>query len=156
MLSNRETAEKLELSPDPQGSAQGTLVAHILIEHSANLRGRLDLPGLIAAIHEAALASGVFPIGGLRTRAYEARFFRVADGHPENAFVHVTLRVGHGRDLATRRRACEQIFAAACAQLQPLYDSGPLGISLEMQELHAELNFRKNNLHEYVRSRGIP
>ena len=78
---------------------------------------------------------------------------RIADGHPDNAFVHLMLRVGHGRDLDTRKRACDAIFATACEQLASLYDRIPLGISLEMQEVDAVLTCKKNNLHEYVKER---
>lgn len=131
-------------------------LAHIFIEHSANLQPHLDLPGFIRAVHEAALATGIFPIGGLRTRAYEAQAYRIADGHPDNAFVHLSIRVGHGRDLPTRRTACEQIFAAASANLAPLFEKLPLGLSVEMDELHPELSFKKNNLHEYVKQRQSP
>jgi len=128
-------------------------MAHIVIEHSRNLRGRLDIQRLVQTLHEAALATGIFPIGGLRTRAYETESYCIADGHPDNAFVHVSVRVGHGRDVPTRRRACEQIFAAACAQMAELFASAPLGISVEMQELDPELSLKKNNLHEHVKAR---
>ncbi len=128
-------------------------MAHIVIEHSSNLRGRLDLSRLIQAVHQAAIATGIFPIGGMRTRAYETQSYRIADGHPDNAFVHLSIRVGHGRDLATRRRACERIFDAACDELAGLFASIPLGVSVEMQELDPELSFKKNNLHEYVKRR---
>jgi 5-carboxymethyl-2-hydroxymuconate isomerase len=129
-------------------------MAHIVIEYSANLRERLDLPAFLQAVHGAALATGVFPIGGIRTRAYAAEHYVVADGHPDNAFVHISLRVGHGRDVDTRKRACEAIFAVACQQLGPLYEELPLGIALEMQEIDPVLTFKKNNLHDYVKRRA--
>ncbi len=128
-------------------------MAHLLVEYSSNLRGRIGLPGLLHSLHQAALATGIFPVGGLRTRAYAAEDYCIADGHPDNAFVHVSVRVGHGRDLATRRKACEQIFNAACDQLAELFAQVPLGISVEMQELDPELSFKKNNLHEHVKRR---
>jgi len=128
-------------------------MAHIVIEYSAGLRDRLDLPGFLDAVHTAALATGVFPIGGIRTRAYEAQDYMIADGHRDNAFIHISLKVGHGRDVETRKRACEAIFAVVCEQLKGLYDESPLGISLEMQEIDPVLTFKKNNLHEYVKRR---
>jgi 5-carboxymethyl-2-hydroxymuconate isomerase len=128
-------------------------VAHIVVEYSAGLRERLDLPGFLAAVHEAALATGMFPIGGMRTRAYEAQHYVIADGHPDNAFVHLSLKVGHGRDLDTRKRACDAIFEVACRRLGPLFEALPLGISLEMQEIDPVLTCKKNNLHEYVQRR---
>ncbi len=128
-------------------------MAHIVIEHSDNLLGRLDVPELVRALHQAALGTGIFPIGGLRTRAYATSSYCIADGEPENAFVHVSVRVGHGRDLATRRAACERIFAAACDQLARLFEATPLAISVEMAELDPELSLKKNNIHEHVKRR---
>ena len=126
---------------------------HILIEYSANLRDSVDFPDFLLTLRGAALKTGVFPLGGIRIRAYEASHCLIADGHPDNAFVHIMLRVGHGRDLETRKRACDAIFAAACEHLEPLYQRIPLGISLEMQEIDAVLTCKKNNLHEYVKAR---
>jgi len=128
-------------------------MAHIIIEYSANLRGQFDLDGFLGAVHGAALATGVFPIGGIRTRAYPAEHYVIADGNPDNAFVHISLRVGHGRDVETRKRACEAIFAVACQQLGAVFERSPLGIALEMQEIDPVLTFKKNNLHEYVKQR---
>ena len=127
---------------------------HILIEYSANLSGELDFPHLLMALRDAALVTGVFSLGGIRVRAYQADHYLIADGHADNAFVHVMLRVGHGRDLDTRKRACAAIFAAVCQELESVYQRRPLGISLEMQEVDAVLTCKKNNLHEYVRKRG--
>jgi 5-carboxymethyl-2-hydroxymuconate isomerase len=126
---------------------------HAIIEYSATLEGQLDFPRFLTALRDSALATGVFPIGGVRVRAYRADHYVIADGHPDNAFVHIMLRVGHGRDLETRKRACEAIFATACEQLADLYKRIPLGISLEMQEVDQVLTFKQNNLHEYVKRR---
>jgi 5-carboxymethyl-2-hydroxymuconate isomerase len=129
-------------------------MAHIQIEFSANLAERIDLPRFLEAVHASALATGIFPIGGVRTRAYAAEHYRVADGHPDNAFVHTMLRVGHGRDVETRKRACDAIFATICEQLAGLFEQIPLGLSLQMQEIDPVLTLKKNNLHEYVKQRA--
>jgi 5-carboxymethyl-2-hydroxymuconate isomerase len=128
-------------------------VPHILIEYSANLSESVDFPRFLRALRASALATSVFPLGGIRIRAYQADHYLVADGHPDNAFVHIMLRVGHGRDLETRKRACDAIFATATEFLTPLFERIPLGISLEMQEIDAVLTCKKNNLHEYVKRR---
>jgi 5-carboxymethyl-2-hydroxymuconate isomerase len=126
---------------------------HIIVEYSANIRGRIEAENLVECVHQAALRTGVFPIGGTRTRAAERSSYRVADGHPDNAFVHIMLRIGHGRDLETRRRAAEQVFGEVCRFLEPLFQSSPLGISLEVQEIDPAVSLKKNNLHEHVRAR---
>jgi 5-carboxymethyl-2-hydroxymuconate isomerase len=130
---------------------------HVIIEYSANLEPRLDVGRLVDAVHEAALATGVFPIGGVRTRAYAARFYRIADGHPDNTFVHLELRVGPGRDAETRRRACDAVLAATCTALDGAAPGIPLGVSLEMHEIDRQFAVRRNNLHEFVaRRQGAP
>ena len=127
---------------------------HIVIEYSANLNGRVDLAALLRAVHAAALDSGVFPVGGLRTRAAERAHYLIADGHPDNAFVHAAVRIGHGRDAATKKRAGERLFAALCAELEPLYAAAPLAISLDIQEIDPALSFKRNNLHAVVERRA--
>jgi 5-carboxymethyl-2-hydroxymuconate isomerase len=126
---------------------------HVVVEFSANLRGRADVPRLLRVLHQAALDTGVFPRGGSRTRAEERSEYLIADAHPDNAFVHVTLRIGHGRDLATRRRAGQAVFDALVAELAPAFEATPLAISLEVQEIDPDLTWKHNNVHRHVEAR---
>jgi 5-carboxymethyl-2-hydroxymuconate isomerase len=127
---------------------------HITIECSANVRKIVDLDELVCRVHATALETGVFPVGGLRTRVAERTIYRIADGDPANAFVHVGLRIGAGRDLAAKQSAAAAIFATVCEVLQPAFDATPLGISLDVQEIDPELSFKRNNLHDYVKNRN--
>lgn len=126
---------------------------HLIIEYSSNIESRIDLERLMERLHSAALETGVFPLGGLRVRAHAARHYRIADGHADNGFVHVTALIGHGRPLDVRQRAGQQLFAVLTDHLDALYRQSPLAISFNIQEFHPELNFKKNNLHEYVVAR---
>ena len=83
---------------------------HVTVEYSANLTDALDIQSLVDRIHEAVLASGPFERAAARTRAIECRTFRIADGRPDAAFIHVMMRIGHGRDRATKQAAGEAIF----------------------------------------------
>ena len=126
---------------------------HIVVEYSSNIRDRMGLDRLIERLHATAIGTGVFPLGGTRTRAAERTHYRIADGHPDNAFVHVTLRIGHGRDADTKAKAAQEVFDALCAHLAPLYAAIPLGISFELQEIDPAFSLKRNNLHEYVSAR---
>jgi 5-carboxymethyl-2-hydroxymuconate isomerase len=129
-------------------------MAHLIVEYSANLDGRMDVQAVLVALHAAAAATGVFPVGGLRTRAARREHYCIADRHPDNAFVHVSARIGHGRSLEVRKSAASAIFEALRAALADVYARTPLGLSLEMQEIDPELSFKHNNLHEYVAARA--
>jgi 5-carboxymethyl-2-hydroxymuconate isomerase len=126
---------------------------HIVIEYSANLENRIGLAELVRKAHEAALATGVFEVGGLRTRCARRDVYRVADGHPDNAFVAVNVRIGHGRDEATRRRAGQAIFDVVCKHLEGVFETTPLGISLDVAEISPVATFKKNNMHAIVKAR---
>jgi 5-carboxymethyl-2-hydroxymuconate isomerase len=126
--------------------AGGPPVSHIVIEHSSNLRRQLNLPKFVEAIRQAALATGIFPMRGMRTRAFESD--RLADTRADNTFVHMCIRVGQGRDHASSRQACEEIFAAACEQLREVHARAPLGISVEMQG--REPDVRQSNVRDWV------
>jgi 5-carboxymethyl-2-hydroxymuconate isomerase len=127
---------------------------HLIVEYSANIEDQIALDALLDKLHACALGSGVFPLGGLRVRAHRADAYRIADKAPDNGFVHVTAIIGHGRPLDVQQRAGEELLAALTEHLRPLYERSPLAISLNIQESHPVLNFKKNNLHEYVKKRG--
>jgi 5-carboxymethyl-2-hydroxymuconate isomerase len=127
---------------------------HLIVEYSANIEERIALDALLDKLHTCALATGVFPLGGLRIRAHRADVYRIADNAPENGFVHLTALIGHGRPLDVQQRAGEALFAVVTEHLAALYGESPLAISLNIQEFHPVLNFKKNNLHEHVKRRG--
>lgn len=127
---------------------------HFIIEYSANVEQRLELPAFVAAVHEAALATGIFPLKGIRTRALRCEHYRIADGHPDNAFIHLVARIGHGRSLEVRKQAGDGIFKAVTDWLQPVYDRYPLAFSFEIQEIDPVLNFKLNNLPQWIERRA--
>ena len=127
---------------------------HAIIEYSANMESKIDLDELIATVHQAALETGVFPEGGLRTRAARRDNYKIADGHADNGFVHFILKIGPGRDEETKKNAMDHIFGAACDFLGPTFDTSPLGLSIEVFELPPVLRINKNNLHEWVSKRS--
>lgn len=130
-----------------------TGVPHITIEYSANIGESIELDGLIRSLHETAIGTGVFPAGGTRTRAVARQDYRIADGHPDNGFVHIQVRIGHGRDDATRQRAAQALFDTVREHLQAYFDRAPLAISLEMEQIDPLTSHKQNNIHQYLKER---
>ncbi len=126
---------------------------HQTIEYSANLEPELDIEALVRVLHETAASIDALPIGGLRTRAVARQHYRVADGHPDNAFINVFLRIAPGRSFDVRKAAGEKLFQALCEYLEPIYSSSPLAISYEIQELDADLRWKQSNLRDYLAAR---
>lgn len=127
---------------------------HIWIEYSANIEAELGLDGLMQTVQDAAVGDGsVFPLAGARTRAVPVQRYRIADGHPDNAFVHVVLKVGHGRPLAEREACAKRTFAALQQALAAIMASRPLGLSLQLDEADPVLNYKDSNYREHLAAR---
>ena len=124
---------------------------HLNIEYSANIADELDIQALVDRIHETALSTGIFPLGGVRTRAEARTHYRIANGEPAAGYIHMIVRIGTGRDVETRRSAGDRIFGALCDFTQELYDRRPLALSFELHEIPADMAWRKNNLHELLK-----
>ena len=124
---------------------------HLNIEYSANLEDALDVQALVDRIHETALETGIFPLGGVRTRAEARNHYRIANGDPRAGYIHMMVRIGSGRDIETRRAAGDKIFSALCDFTDELYRSRPLALSFELHEIPPDMAWRKNNLHELLK-----
>jgi 5-carboxymethyl-2-hydroxymuconate isomerase len=124
---------------------------HLIVEYSSNLEPNLNVPALLRVLHEAALATGLFEVSALRTRALGCEQVFLADGDPAHGFVHVTLRVGSGHPESDLRPAAERLFGELSTALEPLFDSRGLAVSLEVREvgpLHYERNTLRRNSGE--------
>ncbi|HDH03286.1 MAG TPA: 5-carboxymethyl-2-hydroxymuconate Delta-isomerase [Actinobacteria bacterium] len=127
---------------------------HLVLEYSANLESEVDIAKLVSALHEAAMTSGVFKPGAVRTRAVSREIYMIADGHPDNRFAHLVVRIGSGRSPEVKRDLGRHLFEALTETLAEVSQTRPLAISMEVQEIDPHFSFRKNNLHEIVAARG--
>lgn len=120
---------------------------HFIMEYSANLDDDLDIPVLFEQLNATAIATGVFPLGGIRTRAVRCEHYRIAEGDPENTFVYLTAKVGAGRDHELLKQAAGKVFETLTTYLQPVYDRRYMSIGFDLQELNPEFAFKQNNIH---------
>lgn len=126
---------------------------HIVVEYSANLESDVTPQRLVDALHAAALATGVFPLGGLRTRAARRDVYRIADGDPDHAFVAVVARIGKGRPLATREAVAQALMRALEVETAHAFARRGLGLTVEVQEIEGP-SLKTNNLHDRLIATG--
>lgn len=126
---------------------------HFTVEYSANLEPEVDIDDLLIALHQHVVDCGIFPLGGIRLRASKRDHYIIADGAAENTFVHLVARIGAGRPLPVKKDIGEKIFKAFCDYLQPTFETRPLAISFEIQEIDPELNFKKNIIHDILKQK---
>jgi 5-carboxymethyl-2-hydroxymuconate isomerase len=121
-----------------------------MIDYSRNLEDRLDLAGLCRAIRDAAEATGVLPVAGLRVRATACDHVVIADGDPDHAFLDISLRLRAGRSMADRERATAEIFAAAEAYCAGVLATSSFMLSFEMREIDPALSPKTSSIRRYL------
>lgn len=125
---------------------------HFIAEYSANIQDDIDFQDFFGKVNQFLGQTGVFPLGGIRSRAIRMDDYVIADAKHDYAFIHLMLKVGAGRDLETRQRVATDLFKLIEAHFQPLKDRRLLAISFEMTELDPVLNFKSNNIHQFLQS----
>lgn len=121
---------------------------HVIVEYSANLEPAMDIRDLLRNLHEAALATGLFDVDGIRSRAVRRDIFRVADGNPANGFVHVTARIGQGRPADARENLGKSLLATTERALAGILSAEPVSLAVEVQEIDRSMTFRRNTIRE--------
>jgi 5-carboxymethyl-2-hydroxymuconate isomerase len=125
---------------------------HFTIEYSANLDDVVDMGEVVETVRAAAIETGIFPLGGIRVRAVRCEHYAIADGNPDLGFLAMVLRLGEGRDLATRKKAGEHIFEALSAYLDPVFAQSKFALSFDMQINDKETSWKRNNIHEALKA----
>lgn len=126
-------------------------MAHFVLEYSANISAEtLNLQTLFAHLHQVAVDTELFPLKGIRSRAYACADYRMADGNPEHIFVHLTVLLGAGRCLEERERAAQSFFKVLEAHFASCFENRGVAMSFEMKELEPVLKYNKNNLQDYL------
>ena len=118
---------------------------HIIVEYSGNLDGAVDVPGLLNALHQAMIDTGVAETAAIRTRAIRLEHFCIADRDPKNGFLHITVRMREGRPKEAYQKVADALMAAAETSLERAFASHPLQLAVEIQEMN-QLTLRKNTV----------
>lgn len=118
---------------------------HIIVEYSGNLDNSVDVPGLLNALHQAMIDTGVADTAAIRTRAVRLEHFCIADRDPKNGFIQITVRMREDRPKEAYQKVAENLMAAAEKSLERAFASHPLQLALEIHEI-TQLTLRKNTV----------
>ena len=128
---------------------------HFTLEYSGNLDARINMGKVVEVVRKAAVETGIFPVGGIRVRAIRCEHYAIADGNPQLGFVAMVLRLGEGRDLATRKKAGEHVFRALSEHLDPVFASSKFALSFDIVINDKEMSWKRNNIHEALKAEAV-
>ncbi|WP_322994808.1 5-carboxymethyl-2-hydroxymuconate Delta-isomerase [Castellaniella sp.] len=123
-------------------------MAHLIFEYSANLAADGDIPGLLRKANHVLIDSGLFPVGGIRSRALRLDEYCVADGDHDDAFVHATVKIGAGRSPQAVKDTANALFDMMKQHFAVQFDQRYLALSLELSEFPEAGTLKHNNIHK--------
>lgn len=121
---------------------------HLIYEYTDNLKAEGDISGLLRKTNQVVIAQGgVFPIGGIRARAICLTDYCVADGSADDAFVHLTFKMGAGRTSEEKQKVGDELFAMLKEHFAALFARRGLALSMEIVEFSEAGTWKHNNIH---------
>ena len=119
---------------------------HLTLEYSDNLS--FEVQPLLARLHMELVATGAINLKGLKSRAICHSQFRIADGDPDYAFVHVNLLIREGRPLEVQKEAAERVMVVLKEAFGERFASGYLSVSVDIKEMREGIAQTFHNLRE--------
>jgi len=127
---------------------------HLIYEYTDNLKAEGDIPGLLRKTNQVVLAQGgVFPTGGIRSRAICLADYCVADGTADDAFVHLIFKMGAGRTAEEKQKVGDALFSMLKAHFADIFARRGLALSMEIVEFSEAGTWKHNNIHARYKKR---
>jgi 5-carboxymethyl-2-hydroxymuconate isomerase len=127
---------------------------HFIVEYTSNIKDSARIAELLKSANGILIAQGgVFPTGGIRSRAIELVDYAIADGTAEQAaFLHATLKIGFGRSEEEKRKVGNDLFEMMKVHFAPLFATRYFALSMELSEFSEAGTWKQNNLHSLFKS----
>jgi 5-carboxymethyl-2-hydroxymuconate isomerase len=117
---------------------------HIVVEYTDNLD--VDIQPLLAHLTEEVVATGAINLKGVKSRAIKHTQYRIADGDPSYAFVHVGLLIREGRPIEVQKEATQRVMKVLKETFGPLFENRRLSLSVDLKEMRDGIALTDHNI----------
>jgi 5-carboxymethyl-2-hydroxymuconate isomerase len=117
---------------------------HLTLECTDNLA--FDVQPLLARLHSELVATGAVNLKGIKSRTIRHTEYRIADGDPAYAFVHVSLLIREGRPLEIQQDAARRVLAVLKETFEARFDGGYLSLSVDIKEMREGVALTLHNI----------
>ena len=122
---------------------------HLTLEYTDNLT--FDVQSLLARLHDELVATGAVNLKGIKSRAIRHTEYRIADGNPAYAFVHVNLLIREGRPIERQQDAAQRTMAVLKEIFRSRFEDGYLSLSIDIKEMREGIAQTFHNIPEGAR-----
>ena len=106
---------------------------HLTLEYTENLE--FEIQPLLARMHSELVATGAINLKGLKSRAVRHSEYRIADGNPDYAFVHVNLLIREGRPPEVQSEFARRVMAVLKETFGDRFENSHLSLSVDIKEM---------------------
>lgn len=124
---------------------------HLTLEYTDNLT--VDAQALLARLHDELAATGAVNLKGIKSRAIRHTEYRIADGNPAYAFVHVSLLIREGRPIEIQQDAAQRMMAVLKEAFRSRFEDGYLSLSVDIKEMRQGIAQTFHNIPEGGKNR---
>jgi 5-carboxymethyl-2-hydroxymuconate isomerase len=117
---------------------------HLTLEYSDNID--VDVQPLLARLHEEVVATGAINLKGIKSRAIKHTQYRIADGDPDYAFVHVGLLIREGRPIEVQKEATQRVMKVLKETFGHLFEKRKLSLTVDLKEMRAGIALTDHNI----------
>jgi 5-carboxymethyl-2-hydroxymuconate isomerase len=122
----------------------------LTLEYSDNIE--VDVQPLLARLHEEVVATGAINLKGLKSRAIKHVQYRIADGDPNYAFVHVGLLIREGRPIEIQKEATRRVMAVLKETFGYRFETGKISLSVDLKEMREGIALTDHNIPDKTRT----
>jgi len=105
----------------------------LTLEYTDNLD--FNVQALLARLHSELVATGAINLKGLKSRAIRLTEYRIADGNPNYAFVHVNLLIREGRPVEVQKYAAQRVMDVLKETFGDRFEKGYMSVSVDIKEM---------------------
>lgn len=117
---------------------------HLTLEYSDNME--VDVQSLLARLHEEVVATGAINLKGIKSRAIKHTQYRIADGDPDYAFVHVGLLIREGRPIEIQKEATQRVMKVLKETFGYLFEKRKLSLTVDLKEMRDGIALTDHNI----------
>jgi 5-carboxymethyl-2-hydroxymuconate isomerase len=116
----------------------------LTLEYTNNLE--FDVQDVLACLHSELIATGAINLKGLKSRAVCQNEYRIADGNPEYAFVHVNLLIREGRPIEVQKDLSQRVMKVLEDNLGHRFENTYLSLSVDIKEMRDGIALTYHNI----------
>lgn len=123
---------------------------HLTLEYTDNLD--FEVQPLLARLHEEVVATGAINLKGIKSRAIRHTQYRIADGDPQYAFVHVGLLIREGRPVEIQKEATRRVMAVLKETFGFRFEKEHLSLSVDLKEMREGIALTEHNIPDKTKT----